>query len=57
MAAPRNPARQPALPAARPTAIPFDPDFWSKKIEQERKSLEESQSMVEAENFTRERTA
>tara|TARA_R110002050_G_scaffold260658_4_gene400408 strand:+ start:7669 stop:8919 length:1251 start_codon:yes stop_codon:yes gene_type:complete len=30
---------------------PFDPDFWSKQIEQERKSLEESQSMVEAEGF------
>lgn len=30
---------------------PFDPDFWSKQIEQERKSLEESQSMVKAEGF------
>lgn len=27
---------------------PFDPDFWSKQIEQERKALDESQSMVQA---------
>ena len=31
---------------------PFDPDFWTQQIEQERKSLEESQSMVKAEGFT-----
>ncbi|MCY0149931.1 MotB family protein [Hoeflea sp. G2-23] len=30
---------------------PFDPDFWSKNIEQERTALEESQSMVRAEGF------
>jgi chemotaxis protein MotB len=30
---------------------PFDPDFWSKNIEQERTAPEESQSMVQAENF------
>lgn len=30
---------------------PFDPDFWSKQIEQERKALEESQTMVQAEGF------
>ena len=30
---------------------PFDPDFWSKQIEQERKVLEESQSMVEADGY------
>jgi len=30
---------------------PFDPDFWTQQIEQERKALEESQAMVQAENF------
>ena len=30
---------------------PFDPDFWSKQIEQERKSLEDSQAMVEADGY------
>ncbi|MCY0093525.1 MotB family protein [Hoeflea ulvae] len=30
---------------------PFDPDFWSKQIEQERKALEESQAMVRADGF------
>lgn len=30
---------------------PFDPDFWTQQIEQDRKSLEESQAMVQAENF------
>ncbi|WP_420410629.1 MotB family protein [Hoeflea sp.] len=30
---------------------PFDPDFWTKTIDQEREALEESQSMVQAENF------
>ena len=28
---------------------PFDPDFWSKSIEEERTTLEESQTMIEAE--------
>jgi chemotaxis protein MotB len=30
---------------------PFDPDFWTKTIDQEREAIEESQSMVQAENF------
>jgi len=30
---------------------PFDPDFWSKQLEQEQKQLEESQAMVEADIF------
>ena len=30
---------------------PFDPDFWSKQIEQERKALEDSQAMVEADGY------
>ncbi|MDP2734373.1 MAG: MotB family protein [Hoeflea sp.] len=30
---------------------PFDPDFWSQQLEQQRKSLEESQSMVMADAF------
>ncbi|MBU4528966.1 MAG: MotB family protein [Hoeflea sp.] len=30
---------------------PFDPDFWTQQIEQERKSLEESQAMVKADGF------
>ncbi|MBC7280332.1 MotB family protein [Hoeflea sp.] len=30
---------------------PFDPDFWTQQIEQERKSFEESQAMVRADGF------
>jgi len=30
---------------------PFDPDFWSKQVEQEQKSLEDSQAMVEADDY------
>lgn len=30
---------------------PFDPNFWSKQQEQERKALEESQAMVEADGY------
>lgn len=30
---------------------PFDPDFWSKQIDQERRALEESQALVEDDGF------
>jgi len=30
---------------------PFDPDFWSKQVEQDRKTLEDSQAMVEADQY------
>ncbi len=30
---------------------PFDPDFWSKQVEQDRKALEDTQSMVAAEDY------
>lgn len=33
---------------------PFDPDFWSKSVEQDRAELKESQSMFETENFIEE---
>lgn len=32
---------------------PFDPDFWSKQVEQDKKSLEDTQSMVESEEDLR----
>ncbi|PHR17338.1 MAG: flagellar motor protein MotB [Hoeflea sp.] len=30
---------------------PFDPDFWSKQVEQDRQTLEDSQVMVEADSY------
>ncbi|MEM5471547.1 MotB family protein [Hoeflea sp. AS60] len=30
---------------------PFDPDFWSKQVEQERKPLEDTQAMVAADDY------
>lgn len=30
---------------------PFDPDFWSKQVEQDRQALEESQAMVESDGY------
>ncbi|MBU2483955.1 MAG: MotB family protein [Alphaproteobacteria bacterium] len=32
---------------------PFDPDFWSKQVEQEKKTLEDTQAMVEADDYQR----
>ncbi|WP_417418164.1 MotB family protein [Hoeflea sp.] len=32
---------------------PFDPDFWSKQVEQDKKSLQDTQSMVESEDNLR----
>lgn len=32
---------------------PFDPDFWSKQVEQEKKTLVDTQAMVEADDYPR----